>query len=821
MNISYKWLKSYIECSQSADEISKILTSVGLEVGTVETIQSIKGGLSGLVIGEVLTCIGHENSDHLHVTTVNVGEDVPLQIVCGAPNVAAGQKVVVATVGTTLYSGEDSFVIKKSKIRGVESFGMLCSATEIGVGADHDGIITLPEDTAVGTTAREYFGVEDDYLIEVDITPNRSDAISHYGVARDLAAYFNAHNIEYKLSRPTVDEQLFSATPEDTLLVEVDVADTKLCPRYAGITLKGIKIEESPKWLRNYLTTIGLKPINNIVDITNYILHSFGQPLHAFDAAKIAGNKVLVKTVEAGTKFTTLDGIERTLHAEDLMICNETEPMCIAGVFGGAKSGVTEDTTTVFIESAYFNPVSVRKTARRYGLNTDASFRYERGADPNIAIYALKYAAQLMCEIAGGKVSSTITDIYPVPVEHFVVELSLDKTRKLIGKDLSKDEVKNILKGLEMEITAETADTLSLLVPPYRTDVQRDVDVIEDILRIYGYNNIELSTSLRSNISHSPKIDNHKFTTLISEQLTANGFNEILNNSLTRSAYYEGNAIFPEEKCVRLMNSLSIDLNVMRQTLLYGGLESIAHNINRQHANLKFYEFGNCYEFNSEFSGDIRTKAFRESQHLSLWITGQKTNLSWAERQDKTTFYQLKAYVQNIFTRLGIDPHTIKIEELANDIYTQALVFRSRAGVEVATLGVLSSKLLKNMEISQEVFHANIQWDAVIKQAAKRTITYQEISKFPAVKRDLALLLDKQISFSEIEKIAFDTEKKLLRSVVLFDVYEGKNLPDGKKSYAVNFTLQDTERTLNDKQIDAIMQKLIKQLTTKLSATLR
>ncbi len=838
MNISYNWLKTYIDCDRTADELSKILTSIGLEVGTVEKVQTIRGGLEGLVIGEVLTCSDHENSNHLHVTSVDIGGEENLQIVCGAPNVAAGQKVVVATIGTTLYSGDDSFAIKKSKIRGVESFGMLCGESEIGVGSDNSGIMVLSPDATIGTTAKEYFGVKDDYLIEVDITPNRADAISHYGVARDLAAYFNAHNIPHTLyagnfngeEKHFIEGKNIQNNPlgeewnnaiNNPLNIEIKVENYDLCPRYSGITICNIKVEESPKWLKDRLTTIGLKPINNIVDITNFVLHAFGQPLHAFDADKIDRNKVLVRTANEGEKFTTLDGVERTLNNNDLMICNAQKPMCIAGVFGGEESGVSNETKNIFIESAYFNPVSVRKTARRHGLNTDASFRYERGTDPNITIFALKYATKLITQIAGGEIASSINDIYPQKIEDFNVELSIKKTNSLIGKELTKAEIINILSGLEMKVTNESEDIISLQIPPYRTDVQRDVDVIEDILRIYGYNNIELSDNLRSNISYSSKIDNHKYTNLISEQLTAAGYNEILNNSLTRGEYYQDNNIWAFDNCVKLMNSLSVDLNVMRQTLLYGGLESITHNVNRQNANLKFYEFGNCYLMNNSYEGDDRTKAFKEHQHLSLWVTGNKSSLTWNEQVNKTSFYQLKAYTLNVLVRMGYEPRNLKIEEISNEIFSQALVLKQKSGTEIATIAILDTKFLKKMGISQEVFYADIAWDNALKNVSKRNIEFQEIPKYPEVRRDLALLVDKNIKFQEIERIAHDTEKKLLKNIVLFDVYEGKNLEAGKKSYAVNFTLQDNEKTLNDKQIDAIMQKLIKQLTDKLDAKLR
>lgn len=818
MNISYNWLKNYLQTETTVEEISRILTSIGLEVGCVEKVQTIKGGLEGLIVGEVLTCEAHENSDHLHVTTVNLGTKTE-QIVCGAPNVAAGQKVIVATIGTILYSGDEQFTIKKSKIRGVESFGMICAADEIGVGASHDGIMVLPNDTPVGMSAKEYFGIEDDHLIEVDITPNRSDATSHIGVARDLAAYFKAHDIAYKFEIPSIDNFKIDNTSTD---IKVEIANSELCPRYSGIVIKGIKVEESPKWLQDKLNIIGLRPVNNIVDITNYILHTFGQPLHAFDLGKIDGGIIKVQTVTDGTKFNTLDGIERTLTSNDLMICNSNKPMCIAGVFGGLESGVTETTQDIFIESAYFNPTTIRKTARRFGLNTDASFRYERGIDPNNTVYVLKYTSMLIKEIAGGAISSNIIDIYPNPIENFKVEVSLDKIYGLIGKEIEKTQIENIFDGLEMQIINKNDLGYTLEVPAYRVDVQRDVDVIEDILRIYGYNNIELSDKLNSNLSFSKGINSNKWQNTISEQLTSNGFSEILNNSLSKLNYYEGLETYKSENCVRLMNSLSQDLNIMRQTLLFGGLESIARNINRQNSDIKFYEFGNCYHYDSSKQiEENHLKAYSEEYHLSLWITGKKSALNWAVSDEKVSFYQLKAYVQNILIRMGIDMRRTKIEEKSTELMNQALDIYTVGGKLLATMGIINPKILKTFDISAPIFYADMIWSNMIKELGKRHISYTEISKFPEVKRDLALLIDKKINFSEIEKIAYDTEKKLLKNVVLFDVYEGKNLAEGKKSYAINFTLQDIEKTLNDKQIDNIMQKLIKNLTEKLNATLR
>ena len=820
MNISYKWLKQYIGTDVPAEELSKILTSIGLEVGAVEEVQSIKGGLDGLVIGEVLSCDAHENSDHLHVTQVNVGGDAPLQIVCGAVNVAAGQKVVVATIGTKLYSGDESFMIKRSKIRGVESFGMICAEDEIGLGTSHEGIMVLPAEANVGTPAKEYFGIENDTLIEVDITPNRVDAASHYGVARDLAAYFMARQEDVVLSRPSVDE--FTAG-QGAGRISVKVEESELAPRYAGVTIKGVKIEASPKWLQERLQIIGLRPINSVVDITNYVLHAFGQPLHAFDVAKIKGNTIEVKRATAGTKFVTLDGVEHTLDADDLMICNAEEPMCIAGVFGGLDAGVTETTTDVFLESAYFNPVSVRKTARRHGLNTDSSFRFERGIDPNGVIYALKYAALLIEEIAGGKIDGEVIDLYPEPIANFPVTLSLNKVNRLIGKELTAKDVERILKGLEIETVSKKDDVYQLVVPAYRVDVQRDVDVIEDILRIYGYNNIELSDKLNSNISYSTQPDSHKLQQLVSEQLTAQGFNEILNNSLTKGAYYDLTAdAYASEHCVSIMNALSLDLNVMRQTLLFGGLESIRRNANRQNSDLKFYEFGNSYRFDADKkSEDNPLSAYSEQYRVALWVTGKKSGMSWNTPESMSSFYDLKGYVEQVLVRLGVKLQRLQMEEFSNSIYHQGLRLLTAGGKEVGTLGIVSSTLLKAFDLDAPVYYAELNWDILLKENKKHKISYTELSKYPEVKRDLALLVDKSVTFADIEKIAYAVDRKLLKRVTLFDVYEGKNLEPGKKSYAVSFTLQDTEKTLTDKQIDAIMQKLIKSYSEKLGAKLR
>ena len=819
MNISYNWLKNYINTDIDAVELGKALTSIGLEVGSVDEVQTVKGGLEGLVIGEVLTCEAHENSDHLHVTTVKIGSGEPLQIVCGAPNVAAGQKVVVATVGTTLYAGEESFSIKRSKIRGVESMGMICAEDEIGIGTSHAGIIVLPTDAIVGTLAKDYYGIKSDYLIEVDITPNRVDAASHYGVARDLAAYFALKNPEIKLSKPSVDAFKVENT---SLTIPVKIENSEACPRYSAVTISGVKVTESPDWLKNALLTIGLRPINNIVDITNYVLHELGQPLHAFDADKITANEVHVKCMPEGTPFVTLDGVERKLNAADLMICNGDMPMCIGGVFGGLTSGVTETTQNVFLESAYFNPVSIRKTAKRHGLNTDASFRFERGCDPTNAIYVLKRCALLIQEVAGGSISSNIVDIYPTEVKPFEVSVSIQKIHSLIGKEIGSESIETILAALEMKITERTPTGYVLQVPAYRVDVQRDVDVVEDILRIYGYNNVEIGQNLVSTLSYSSKPDSHKLQNLIAEQLTAQGFNEILNNSLTKGGYYTELTSYPAANCVKILNALSSDLNVMRQTLLFGGLDNIAYNINRRNANLKFYEFGNCYYYNADNKKEGETlAAYSEDFHLGMWLTGNKQAQSWTTADQKASIYELKAYIENIFTRLGVNVRKLVIGEYADDLLSEALTVYSPRGFKLAVLGVVSPKIRKKMDIDQEVYYADINWNALLKEIGKHKPSFTEIPKFPEVKRDLALLIDKAVNFAEIEKIAFDTERKLLKKVTLFDVYEGKNLESGKKSYAVSFILQDETKTLTDGQIDGIMKKMLTNFETKLDAKLR
>lgn len=821
MNISYKWLKEYVDFSLSPQEVADALTSCGLEVDALEEVQSIKGGLKGLYVGKVLTCDVHPNSDHLHVTTVDLGRETPSQIVCGAPNVAAGQKVIVADLGCVLYDGDKEFVIKKSKLRGVESNGMICAEDEIGVGTSHDGIIVLPEDATVGQPAAEYYNLESDWIIEIDITANRADALSHYGVARDLYAWLCRNGYETSLHRPSCDA--FSVDNND-LPIEVTIENTEACKRYACVSITGCEVKESPDWLKNKLNVIGLRPINNIVDITNYIMMAYGQPLHCFDADMVDGRHIIVKDHNEGKKFITLDGEEHTLGEHDLAICNINEPMCIAGVFGGKGSGTYDSTTNVVLESAYFHPTWIRKSARRHGLSTDASFRFERGIDPNGTIYALKQAAIMCKELAGGKVSMEIRDEYPTKMENAKVSLKYDYVDNLIGKKIGNDTIKAIVESLEMKVVAENAEGLELEVPAYRVDVQRPCDVIEDILRIYGYNNVEIPTQLKSSLVLPEEEDRkHKLENIIGEQLVGCGFNEILNNSLTKTAYYTGLNAYSEETTVKVLNPLSADLGVMRQTLLFGGLESIVRNANRKNPNLKFFEFGNCYHFDAAKAEgcDEPIRAYREETHLGLWLTGKRVEGSWAHPDEETTFYELKAYVENILRRIGMPQGMLVMEKSDNNIFDKGLVMKNRGGKVFVEMGVVCRKLQKQADIDRPVFYADLNWDALVKGVRKNVVTFKEISKFPSVSRDLALLLDNNVEFEQIERIARQTEKKLLKKVELFDVYQGKNLPEGKKSYAVNFILQDEQKTLNDKQIDAIMTKLIANLKKQLGAELR
>ena len=823
MNISYNWLKQYIDFNLIPDELAAALTSLGLETGSVEEVESIRGGLRGIVVGKVLTCEEHPNSDHLHITTVDLGDGQPTQIVCGAPNVAAGQTVIVATVGTTLYDGDKEFQIKKSKIRGVESLGMICAEDEIGVGASHDGIMVLPDGIKPGTPAAEYFGLSSDYVLEVDLTPNRIDAASHYGVARDFAAWLDCHADGSNLHRPDVDG--FAIDKKDGA-VTVEVLNPEACTRYSGVTIRGVKVTESPQWLKDRLTTIGLRPINNVVDITNYILHGIGQPMHCFDLAQIKGEKVIVKNAIEGTPFVTLDNVEHKLDNRDLMICNAEEPMCIAGVMGGLDSGVTENTTDIFLESACFNPTSVRKTARRHGINSDSSFRFERGVDPNGTVYALKLASLLVKELAGGEICGDLVDIYPEVVEPFPVELSYKYLNELVGKEIPEETVDAILKSLEIEIASRKDDTLELKVPTYRVDVKRPCDVVEDVLRVYGYNNVEIGDSVKSSLSYKTITDrSNELRILISEQLTACGFNEILNNSLTSERYYADNKAWPLDNCVRLLNPLSSDLSVMRRTLLYGGLESIEHNINRKLPDLMMYEFGNVYRFNpaAESTAENPLAPYSEGSRLALWMTGRSRNAAWNHAAEDVSFYDLKAIVANIMARLGINAREIQLKTVADGegIYSASLAITSRNGKDLGRMGILAKGLLKSMGIKQSVLFAELDWNTLVKMSLKKSVLFAPLPKTLPVNRDLALLLDSNVTLDQVINVVNASEKRLLKDVRLFDVYEGDKLPAGKKSYAISIILQDDEKTLQDKQIDATMTRIIENLRKQLGAELR
>ena len=808
MKISYNWLKQFLKTDWSAEKTGELLTDLGLEIEGIESYQSVKGGLEGIVIGEVLTCEQHPNADRLKVTTVNIGTDEPLQIVCGAPNVAAGQKVPVATIGTTLYTEEgEAWKIKKGKIRGEASHGMICAEDELGLGKSHDGIMVLDDNIEVGTLASDIFDIENDQVFEIGLTPNRADAMSHYGTARDLKAGLLQKDINTELITPSVSSFHVDSR---TLKIDIDIEDYDLAPRYCGLTITGIKVDDSPNWLQNRLKAIGLTPKNNIVDITNYVLHELGQPLHAFDAAKISGNKVIVKTLPEGTKFTTLDDVERELSAEDLMICDAEKPMCIAGVFGGSHSGVSEGTTSIFLESAYFNPVSIRKTAKRHGLNTDASFRFERGIDPNITDYALKRAALLIIDIAGGEISSDVLDFYPKKIEDFQVRLSFDNAKKLIGEDIPRETIKSILTSLDIKVNNVTEAGLGLTVPAYRNDVQREADVIEEVLRVYGYNNIKTTEKLNASISNTSKFEDYKLQNVIGNQLAAQGFFEILSNSLTTPQYIELSKQLNEDHNVAMLNPLSNDLSVMRQSLLFSGLEAVSHNINRKRDNLKLFEFGKTYHNYSE--------GRQEHKHLSVFLTGNKNNLRWNAPVQKSDFFYMKGIINSTLQRLGISK--FKVAPIKNDIFSEGISL-SFAKTKLVEFGIVSKNILKHFGISQEVLFADFNWDNVIEVSKHNTIKFKSIPKYPEVRRDFALLLDEHITFEEIDKIAMQTEKHLLKDVDLFDVYQGKNLPKGKKSYAVSFMIQDENKTLTDKQIDKIMNKLQANFEKQLGAELR
>ena len=822
MIISYKWLNDYVKSNLTPTEIDDTLTFSGLEIEGVEKVETIKGGLEHVVIGKVVTCEDHPDSDHLHVTTVDVGGERLLDIVCGAANVAAGQKVVVATIGTQIWTSEtEYFEIKKSKIRGKVSEGMICAEDELGLGNSHDGIMVLPEDAPIGMPAKEYFNVEEDFAIEVAITANRADATSHIGVGRDLVAAYNTQKGgNLVLDIPSVEG--YKQDNSDRK-IGVRVEDAENCPRYSGVTITGVKVAESPDWLKNKLRTVGIRPINNIVDITNFVLMEVGQPMHAFDADMIEGGNVVVKKLPEGTMFITLDGVERKLNGTELMICNEKEGMCIAGVFGGIKSGVTESTTNVFLESAYFNPVSVRKTSKLHGLKTDASFRYERGCDPNITIYALKRAAMLIKELAGGTISSEIIDVYPTSIERAKVDLNYQSMFDLIGKEIPVETIKSILGMLDITIESETAEGMVLRIPTNKVDVTRQCDVIEEIMRIYGYNNISFDETLNSCLSYSKKPNPNKIQNVVGDYLANNGFVEIMNNSLTKAEYYEDNADFDSKNNVVLLNPLSKELNVMRQTLLYSGLECIVYNINHKIPNQKIFEFGKHYRYNPEQAenGDV-TKRYFEERHLSIFMTGNEIGENWKMPSMQVDFYFLKAYVINILRRLRINMGRITFEPSTAKYFTAGLdlMFKDSKKV-IASLGRLAKPTLKKMDCKQDVYYADINWDLLLKSIPSQEVTFAEIAKNPEVRRDLALVLDMNVTFDAIEKLAYETEKKLLKKVSLFDVYEGDRIEEGKKSYAVSFILQDKEKTLSDKQIEAIMAKLQKNFETRLGAKIR
>lgn len=809
MKISYNWLKQFIKIDWNAEKTGELLTDLGLEIEGIDAYQSVKGGLEGVIIGEVLTCEQHPNADRLKVTTVNIGAKEPLHIVCGAPNVEAGQKVPVATIGTTLYTLEgEAWTIKKGKIRGEVSEGMICSEDEIGLGTSHDGIMVLDKDIKVGTPAAEIFEVENDHVFEIGLTPNRADAMSHFGVARDLKAGLIQQDINLELITPSV-----SAFHVDNraLKIDVDLKDKKRAPRYCGVTISGLKVEDSPSWLQHRLKAIGLSPINNVVDATNYVLHELGQPLHAFDADKINGKKIIVKTLPTGTKFVTLDEVERELHEEDLMICDGKEnPMCIAGVFGGIHSGVTEETTSIFLESAYFDPVSIRKTAKRHALNTDASFRFERGIDPNITEYALKRAALLIAEIADGEITSDVIDEYPLKIEDFQVRLSFENAKNLIGEDIPREIIKRILMSLDIKINNVTETGLGLTVPSYRNDVQREADIIEEILRVYGYNNVGTTEKLNASISNSSRFEDHKVQNVIGNQLVSQGFYEIMANSLTSPDYAKLSEQLKEEHNVTMLNPLSTDLSVLRQSLLFSGLEAITHNINRRQTSLKLFEFGKTYHNYNETR--------EEHKHLSLLVTGNKTADRWNAENKPSDFFYLKGNVDAILNRLGIS--RARTSPIKNDVFSEGLSL-GLGKTKLVDFGIVKKSILKKFGISQEVLFADFNWDNILEVAKRNKITFTDIPKYPEVRRDFALLLDQSVSFEEIHKIANQSEKQLLKNVNLFDVYEGKNLPKGKKSYAVSFTLQDEHKTLTDKQIDKIMSKLQSNFENQLGAELR
>ncbi len=810
MKISYNWLKEYIDIDLPPDELGDILTNIGLEVEGMETFEPVKGGMEGCFIGKVKTCGKHPNADKLTLTTVDIGAGRDLNIVCGAPNVRAGQKVVVATLGTTLHQGKNSFSLKKVKIRGQVSEGMICAGDEIGLGDSHEGIMVLDKDAEPGTPAREYFNLVSDTVYEIGLTPNRIDGASHYGVARDLAAFLNQDG-RAKLKMPPAEG--FSIDNED-LKIGIRIENQEACKRYTGVTLSGISVKESPKWLKNRLLSVGLKPINNVVDITNFVLYELGQPLHAFDADRIKGQTVVVRTMPEGTRFVTLDETELILSANDLMICDHKDGMCIGGVFGGMHSGVTEKTRNVFLESAYFDPVYIRRTSKRHGLNTDASFRFERGADPEMTLIALKRTAMLIREIAGGSISSDIIDVYPAKLEPFRVDVDYSHVDRLIGKKIDREVIKKILESLEIKIESEDPGGIRVSVPRYRVDVQREADVIEEILRIYGYNKVGFMERMTSKVTHTKKPDKEKLTQIVSNHLSSIGFNEIMCNSLTREAYYND-----DPRAVKLFNPLSTDLNRMRTTLLYGGLETILYNVNRKKSNLRLYEFGNCYRLAVESDPDI-LNTYEEQERLSLLITGNRYEGNWIEKDQPGTFYELKTYVEHVFGRLGIEPAGLDTREVESDNFEDGMGFWNK-GKKLAEMGAVSANLLKSFGITADVYYAEFNWDHMMEALRDVKITLDPIPKFPEVRRDLSMIIDRSVQFAQIRDIALRTEKKLLKSISLFDVYESEKLEKGKKSYAVGFVLQNPEKTLTDKEIDRIMDRIQANLEKEVNARIR
>ncbi len=822
MNISYNWLKRYIDTTLSAEEISQILTDIGLEVEEIEKIEGVKGGLDKVVVGEVLTCAPHADSDHLNVTTVDVGSEAPLQIVCGASNCRAGLKVICATVGAVLYpnGGDEEFKIKRSKIRGVESLGMLCAEDELGLGSSHDGIMELTADAVVGQPAKEFFGIDDDYLVVIGLTPNRVDAASHWGVARDLAAYLKSKGECVTLNFPSIEEFKVDNPTGDA--VEVEVKNSEACPRYSGLTIRGCSIAPSPEWMQSALRAAGINPKNNLVDITNYILHELGQPLHAFDAEKIEGGKVVVRTCDEGAKFTTLDGVERTLTREDLMICSAERPMCLAGVFGGLDSGVSDSTVDIFLESAYFNPVWIRKSAKRFALSTDASFRYERGADPNMTVVALKRAAMLFKELAGGDIVGEVIDIYPTPVEDFRFTVSMDRVRSLIGKEISDSEIRTIIEALEIKIESEESGVLSVAVPPYRVDVQREADIIEEVLRIYGYNNVEIPSSVKSTLSYTPSPDKVRLTELAANMLTDSGYTEIMSNSLTKASYYDSLESYPASHCVKILNPLSGDLNVMRQTLLFNALEAIELNVNHRNPNLKIYEMGNCYFFNPE-ADTIENKLapYSETSRLAIAVSGAEQTLSWNRKAEPSTLFTLRAAVEKLLARFGINIYSLKSGAAEHaELYNDSLAL-SLNGKAIVEMGVVSKEIAKTFSLKDDVYFAEVNFGELLRATRKHKVTVTELSKYPEVKRDLALLIDSDMTFEKLRQVAFAAEKRLLKDVSLFDLYQGDKLPEGKKSYALSFILEDKSQTLTDKAIEKAMASIQRQLEQQCGAAVR